>query len=163
MLSLALASGLLAVIPARASAQVKAYAASYRGTQSVHVLVDAEVFLVVEVYSKWVQRNGVGVAQLRVVAIPTIPNPEPRDDDARAGIRQNYITRMEGCRVFLKLRGGDGFPLGDSGLSITNEVDDKARNTSLEGDGSLTMSAASYRDFVQHETWEFNWKCPASN
>lgn len=135
------------------------YAAAYRGHMDVAVVPEKEVVLSVDVYSRWNLRNGAGLAQFRIYAIPTI-KAASITEEVRATVRAHYIVEMTGCHLALQLTDGEEFPLGVVPLNITNEVDSEGRQSSLAGTGSLKLTETEYLGFVRKGAWNLTWACP---
>jgi hypothetical protein len=148
---------LLCLLPAIALGQnVKGYAASLRGSDTVHVFNDEKLDLVVTVWSKWIERSG-GTAQFRIEAEPLSSPPNRSISVLDKGA---YIQRLRNCVLGLSLEGGDSFPIGTVFLSSTiGRIDENGHMVTLDGSGQYHLTASQYRDFVQHGGWSFTWTC----
>ena len=140
--------------------KVTQYAASFRGSDAVHLLADDSMYLYVVVWLKWVSKGSTGVAQFRIEAYPQQGSKTVAITTAEQ--KEQYINRITGCSLGLSLTGGDQFSFGDVSLRIVNIHENSSHSTSLSGSGSIPMTAPRYREFVQQGSWVLTWSCPSA-
>jgi len=133
--------------------------ASSRGTQTVQIFAGDPLHLHVQIWSKWTAQGRAGTAQFRIEAEPQM-NGTTIGELTPAKLKDSYVRRMAGCRMWLALVGSDQFPLGTAPLNMINGVDNEGYQTTLSGSGSTTMNAAQYRDLVQRGDLTISWNCP---